>query len=270
MIINSPTSTIAFYIFNYPIKFYGLILTCAIVFGYFLSYFTFKKYNSKAETDFFEDLFPITVVFSIIGARLFYVIGEFSYYKNNLAEIFMVNHGGISIYGAIIFGILTIYFYSKFKKQNFKKYLDYFALFMPLSQAIGRWGNFFNQEAYGKPANGFLKLYIDKFHRTSENLDISYYEPTFLYESILDLIIFFILLFIFFKFKNKPNFKVGTIVLIYLILYSFVRIVVENLRIDSVLNVLDVPIASIISIIILSISAILLFILYKKWTSKIH
>ena len=79
MIINSPTSTIAFYIFNYPIKFYGLILTCAVVFGYFLSYLTFKKFNSKAETDFFEDLFPITVVFSIMGARLLYVIGEFSY-----------------------------------------------------------------------------------------------------------------------------------------------------------------------------------------------
>lgn len=251
MIINSPIESTAFYILNFPIKFYGIIMSSAILIGIILSIYLYSKNNSQKETELFSDSIPITTISSIIGARIFYVIGDFNYYKENLTEIIKINHGGISIWGAIIFAIATIFFYSKTKKINFLKYLDYYSLVMPLCQAIGRWGNFFNQEAYGLPTSGIIKLYIDEKHRYHNLSNINYYHPTFLYESILDLIIFMVLFLIYKKEGTKKN---GKIFYLYLILYSIIRIIIEQIRIDSILNIGSFSIATIISIFILLIA----------------
>ena len=201
LVIPSFNSTVAFYIFKYPVKYYGLCISLAIFCGLFLSYFLMKKKFDKIIVENFIDNSPFIILFSILGARLFYVIGDYKFYLNNLNEIFLINHGGISIYGAILFGIIYLVFYCKKKRISFWNLSDCLAVTMPLSQSIGRWGNYFNQEAFGIPANGFIKLFVDYQYRPFEFKTISYYHPTFLYESVLDFILFLVLLLFFLKFK---------------------------------------------------------------------
>ena len=260
IIINSPDNPVFFHIFSYPVRYYGVILSIAILAGIFLSDYLIKLKYDKKTLEYFQDSIPIGFIFALFGARLFYVTGSYEYYLQNPSEIIMINHGGISIFGAIVFGILAIYIYSKIKKISSLKYLDFYALVFPISQAIGRFGNYFNQEAYGSPSHSFLKLYIDKAHRIEEFINIPYYHPTFLYEAILDLIIFILLLFIY----KKTNFKEGTIFYIYLLAYSFIRLIVESIRIDSILNIGEIKIVQIIAILFILISTFFLFKLYKK------
>ena len=265
LIINSPKTPIAFNVFNYQIHWYGIVLVMAIIAGLLFTYFLIKKNKDKTIAEDFLDFSPFLILASLVGARIFYVIGSFDFYKNNPKEIFLINHGGISIWGAIIFGIIVFYLYLKKKKYDILEYFDFIALAMPLSQAIGRWGNFFNQEAYGSPTNGFLKLYIDKNFRYSEFLDVSFYHPTFLYESILNIVLFSILVFVFFKFKNL---KKGTIFYLYLIFYGIIRVFVEHYRIDSVLYIDNFPIAQVISFFVIVFATIGLFNINKKTTTK--
>lgn len=229
--------------------------------GVIISVILLNKKVSKNDSDLFLDYSPTIILFSIIGARLFYVLASFEFYFKNPKEIIMINHGGLSIFGAIIFGILTFYFLSKKNKFDFLIHIDVIAVTFPLCQAIGRFGNFFNQEAYGAPYDGFLKLFVSKYYRKPQFLDVEYYHPAFLYESFFDLIIFFILLTLFFKNKKLKN---GSIAAIYLILYSIIRFFIEGIRIDSVLNLASIPIAKIISIIIFILGLSCLIFLNKK------
>ena len=257
IVLYPPLSQNAFHIFNLTVRWYGIILSFAIFAGIVLSALLIKKFISHKDYELYLDIMPVVVISAILGARIFYVLGNFSYYLTSPNEIFLINHGGVSIYGAIIFGLLAIYLYSKKYKFNLPKYLDIIALTMPLCQSIGRWGNFFNQEAYGAAYNGFLKMYISEQFRYPQYKNIEFYHPAFLYESILDLILFFILFFIFFKFKNI---KSGSILYLYLILYASIRIIVESIRIDSTLYIANIPVATLISIIIFFISFSLLLV----------
>lgn len=261
IIIPAPNSSIAFYLFNFPLRFYGLLMAISFFVGIGVVYFLlFKKYN-KFNCEIFLDYSPYLIVLSIIGARLFYILGSLDFYLKYPKEIFLINHGGLSLYGAIFFGIIGLYFLSKIKKFDFWEHIDALAVAFPICQSIGRFGNYFNQEAYGLPTNSFLKLYVSKSHRIDEFINVDFYHPAFLYESVLDLILFVVLFTIFFKFKNI---KKGTIASIYLILYGIIRLFVENIRIDSVLNIGAIPIASIISIIAIILSLIWLYLIYKK------
>ena len=236
-------------------------MACVFLLGVVFSYVIFIKKYSKKEAEIFFDYSPLVILFSLIGARLFYVLGGYKFYCNHPSEIFMINHGGLSIFGAIIFGILSIYLLSRIKKFNFLAHLDILAVVLPFCQSIGRWGNYFNQEAYGRPCDGFLKLYVDKPYRQNDLFDIEFYHPTFLYESVLDLAIFFILFSLLFGIKTHKN---GLITLFYLIFYSIVRYFVEGFRIDSVLNICEFQIARVICLIIFIISLILLVLNIKK------
>ena len=261
-VIPNPSSSVAFYIFNYPIKYYGLCLTFAIFVGIITVYFILKKRFSKIVAQDFLDNSSYLILFSLLGARLFYVVGSLDFYLQYPKEIIMVNHGGLSIYGAIFFAIIFFILYCKNKKLSFFRFCDCFAVVMPLSQAIGRWGNYFNQEAFGLPYNGFIKLFVEEYYRPFEYKNFSYFHPTFLYESLLNFILFLILFFIFLKFKNINN---GVIFSVYLIFYSLIRLFVENIRLDSVLTINNIHIASFISILILIYGIINLgYILYKK------
>ena len=255
--INNP---VAFFVFDFPIRWYGFILCFSIFTGIFLgNYYALKKYN-KIDADIFTDsIFPV-VIFSIIGARIFYVLGDFSFYFKNPIEIIMINHGGLSIFGAILFGILTLFFYLYLMKVEILKYFDIYALVMPLCQSIGRLGNYFNQEAFGLPSHGFFKLFVDDMYRPERFANVKFFHPTFLYESILNLILFLLLICIFFKFKN---YKKGLVFSLYLIFYSIIRLFVENLRIDSVLNICNIPVADILSVITLLGGFIILFYIKK-------
>ena len=261
IILTPPSNPVAFEIFNMYIRWYGIILSISIFLGIFLINKLLYLRYTHIESDFFIDCAPFFVLFSVIGARLFYIYGEKEFYFNNPLEILMINHGGLSIWGAIIFGIASVAFYSFKKNVNSFKILDTIAVVMPLCQALGRWGNFFNQEAYGKPSSFFIKMYISKSNRIEGYSSFDYFHPTFLYESILDLIIFFVLLKLFLKSKE---YKISTFFWLYLILYSLVRIIVESCRIDSILNIATIPVAQLISLIVLFISITVLFFMYKK------
>lgn len=256
MILYPPKTQIAFHLFDYPIYFYGIIMATAIVFGVILSSNLFKKFNPKEEYEAFENSFFKTIVFSIFGARLFYVLGNFSFYRENLKEIVHINHGGISIWGAILFGILSIFLYTKYNKKNFLKYLDYYSISLPICQAIGRFGNYFNQEAYGKPSvQEFIKLFVSEENRLLGFQDFEYFEPTFLYESILNLVLFLILLL---NFKNNKN-KNGLTFFYYILGYSIIRFLIESIRIDSVLNIFNLAVAQWISIFGFLVSIIFIY-----------
>ena len=181
---------------------------------------------------------------------------DYNFYLKFPTEILAVRHGGISIHGAIIGGAIGLWLFAKRHKISTNKLLDVLAIGLSLGQAIGRWGNFFNSEAYGTPTNLPWKLYIAPQYRQIPYLDNDFFHPAFLYESILDLIIFGILLFLI---KHKKLQKEGNIALIYLILYSLARIAVESIRIDSVRYIFGIPVAILMSVGIIFVSAILLY-----------
>ncbi len=243
-------------IFGVNIYFYGVILALAIVAGTFVSdYFGQKFFNLKKET--IIDLAPYLVIFGIIGARLYYCILNYSFYLRFPTEIFAIRHGGISIHGAILGGLIGLIVFAKRRNLPIAKLCDVSAIGLALAQSIGRWGNFFNSEAFGTPTNLPWKLYIAPQYRPIPYTDVNYFHPTFLYESILDLVIFGILVLILNKNWNR---KEGNLALIYLILYSVVRIFVETLRIDSVRDIFGVPVAIFVSICIIVVSSLILLV----------
>ena len=241
--------------FGVHIYYYGVIMAFAIAVGVLVSDKIGTKYfGLKRET--VIDMAPYLVLGGIIGARLYYCIMDFNFYYRFPTEIIAIRHGGISIHGAILGGFIGLIIFAKRHKLEIKKLCDASVVGLVLGQAIGRWGNFFNSEAYGLPTNLPWKLYIAPQYRKIPYLDYSYYHPAFLYESLLDLCIFgFLLYFII----NKKNQKTGNITIVYLILYSLARIIVETCRIDSIRYIHGIPVAIIMSIGIISLSAVLLY-----------
>lgn len=213
---------IAFSVFGVDIYWYAIIITSAILIGYLWAKIHDGRYNVK-----FDDLFDLSIFMipiAIISARIYYVIFKWNYYCDNISEIFDFRNGGIAIYGALIGAIITILVFCNIKKIKILDVLDYLAPIIPLCQAIGRWGNYINIEAYGTETNWLLRMEI------MENGITKYVHPTFLYESLGNLIVFFIL-FILAKNRRFP----GQIACAYFIGYAFVRFFVEGLRTDSLM-----------------------------------
>ena len=248
-------------IFDINIYYYGVIMAIAIAIGTLVSdYIGTKYFELKKET--IIDAAPYIIIFGIIGARAYYCIMDIGFYMRFPTEILAIRHGGISIHGAILGGFLGLALFSYIqKKVSLKKLCDISAVGLSLGQSIGRWGNFFNSEAYGFPTNLPWKLYIAPQFRHIPFQEYSYYHPTFLYESIADFIIFCILIFLI---VNKKTKKDGNLALIYLIMYSIIRIAIEYFRIDSIRYIYGIPVAIIMSICIILISSILLFFNNKK------
>lgn len=231
-------------------------MALAIACGTLVSDWLGTKYmNLKKET--IIDLAPYLIIFGLLGARLYYCLMDYGFYLKFPTEILAIRHGGISIHGAIIGGLAGLYIFSKRHKISAKILSDISSVGLVLGQAIGRWGNFFNSEAYGMPTDLPWKLYIPPQYRSIPYLDNEYFHPAFLYESILDLGIFFIL---FYLLKTKLYKKDGNLALIYLILYSIVRILIESIRIDSVRYIYGIPVAIVVSVCIIVLSGVLFII----------
>lgn len=213
---------VAFSILGKDIYFYGIIIVAGIIIALFLMRRDNGKYGLKWDDVF--DFLMWTLVFGIISARIYYVIFQWEYYKSNLNEIYKIRHGGIAIYGGIIGALLTAFFYCRKKKISFLSLCDYCAPYLPLVQAIGRWGNFVNREAYGAVTDSFLKMGI---WDSSVGAYI-YVHPTFLYESLINFAIF-IFLFV----KSRKNVKKGELFYLYMFLYGIGRAIVEGMRADS-------------------------------------
>lgn len=241
-------------IFGIHIYFYGVILAFAIVIGTFVSEYVGKNFfGLKKET--IIDLAPYIIILGIIGARLYYCALNSDFYLRFPTEILAIRHGGISIHGAIIGGLVGLLIFAKRHKISALKLADTSAIGLALAQAIGRWGNFFNSEAFGRPTDLPWKLHIAPQYRPIPFTENEFFHPTFLYESILDLCIFIILFYIA---KKRITQRQGNIALYYLIMYSIVRIFVESFRIDSVCYIHTYPVATVVSVGIIIISAIAL------------
>lgn len=252
---------VAFHIGSIPVYYYGITMAMAIFAGVCIARLIMGKFYPELNHEIIYDISPVIIICAIIFARLYYCLLCYGYYSKHLLEIFELWHGGLSIHGGLIGGLIGGIVYSKRHKLPILKLCDIFAYGLCVGQAIGRWGNFFNSEAYGRPAYYFLKLYIPIDKRPLAYMQYNYFHPTFLYESILDVCIFLILFFVIRKLVKNAD---GIVFFSYLILYSIVRIIIEQIRIDSVLNVFGVPIAQLISVIIILISVISILVIFKR------
>lgn len=244
---------VAFNIGPVSVYYYGIIIAISLCIGIITAHFITGKFYPKLNPEIIYDISPHIIIGAIIGARLYYCLLNLGYYSNNLIEILEIRHGGMSIHGAIIGGLLTGAIYAFRHKLPLLKLCDIFSYGLVLGQAAGRWGNFFNSEAFGSPTDCFLKLYIPIYKRPLEYMQYNYFHPTFLYESVLDICIFLILFFIIRKIVKGKD---GIVFFSYLILYSIARILIEQIRIDSVFNIYGIPIAQVVSGVIILISSI--------------
>jgi len=220
---------IAFELGPFAIRWYGLLISSALALGTFLAY----KEAAKREID-PEHVLNIALLAApaaIIGARIYYVLFTWEAYKNNFWEIFAIWHGGLAIHGALIVGILAGYWYIKRNNLSFWEMADIIAPSIILGQAIGRWGNFFNQEAHGGPVSEEFIRHFPAFIQKGMYIKGVYYHPTFLYESCWDFLVFLFLLYL----RRKKNIPAGTVFLSYLMLYSAGRFFIEGLRTDSLM-----------------------------------
>ena len=260
---------------NITIYWYGFFMMVAISVGLLITIYLAKKY--KISTNNIIDLAFWVILFGIIGARLYELNIDFNYYQNNPLAIFKVWEGGLAIHGAIIGGLLTLFFYSKqIAKQNNKKisttFWNLISIIVPglaLGQFIGRWGNYFNQELFGLPSSAPWAIPIDIMNRPINFISETYFHPTFLYESIGSLIIFIILFSWHLYILKRKKFSTAIFIRItslYLFLYSVLRFSLEYLRIDPTLIIGYWRWPQIISIIIIIISIFLYIYSYNKKT----
>ena len=213
------------------IYWYSITMFLGVLLGIIIAYIEVRR--KKIDTTKFENMAFYAIFFGFIGARLYYVLFNLDYYLNNPVEIIEVWNGGLAIHGGIIGAVIAILLYCKKNKFNFIEMLDICAPALLIGQIIGRWGNFFNSEAHGGiVTREFLeKLHIPNFIIEGMNIGGVYYHPTFLYESMLNIICFIILLIL----RHNKKIKIGTIVGIYLIWYGVVRFFIESLRTDSLM-----------------------------------
>lgn len=216
------------------IRWYGLLIASAVLLGVSLSQYLAKR--RYVNPDLISDLSIWLVVGAIPAARLYYVLFQWSEYSQHPERIIAIWQGGIAIHGAIIGGIIAALIFARLKKISFWQLTDLVAPSLILGQAIGRWGNFFNSEAFGSPTDLPWKLYIPPDHRPVDLVDFEYFHPTFLYESLWNLMVFALLLTLFFRaLSKKSSLKIGTLFLVYGIAYSLGRFWIEGLRTDSLM-----------------------------------
>ncbi|UYZ36571.1 prolipoprotein diacylglyceryl transferase [Clostridium beijerinckii] len=249
---------IAFQIGTYEIRWYGILIALGVILAIILANYNCKK--KGIDFDIILDCFFVAFPTAIIGARAYYVIFEFENYKNNLIDIFNIRKGGLAIHGGLIGGFIATYIFFKIKKLNMLKYLDLAAPSIILAQAIGRWGNFMNGEAHGGEVSHSFISHFPSFIQKGMYIEGSYYNPTFLYESIWNIVVCLILLLILYKKKNNED---GVVVASYITLYSLGRVFIEGLRTDS-LMLGNIRIAQLISIIGMVLGIVIVLYIKRK------
>lgn len=267
MIIIPAPQDVAFNLFSIPIYWYGIIMAFAIFVAISVSNYLFNKLNKNMRKDIIIEYAPLLIIFGILSARIYFCLLNSHYYFSHPLQILDIRQGGLSIHGAIIGGILTLYFISKKVKLSFLNILDIISTSVALGQSIGRWGNYFNSEAYGLPVlSQNWGLFIPQTKRAAQYADFNLFHPTFLYESILDFCAFIILLFTL-KYCHKKY--QGLTFFTYLTLYSVIRFFVEKIRIDSALNVGIFPIAEVVSCVVFFIGLVgIIVVILKNNTTK--
>ena len=244
---------VAFKVFGLEIRWYAILLVLGIIAGVTVMYLRAPKYGIQP-SDRVIDLALWVIPIGVIGCRIYYVIFEWEQYKNDLISILYIHKGGIAIHGGLIFGITTIILVTRHWKQSPAKWLDLLAPGLALAQCIGRWGNYFNSEAHGGPTD--LPWAIE--------VDGQMVHPTFLYESIWCLLLFIFLMWVEKKGLKKYD---GQLIVLHLMIYSFERFWVEQLRTDN-LMIFGLRQACIISACIFVVCFVLNIILVNRAKKK--
>ena len=237
---------------------YSVFILLGFLVGGTLALWEAKKW--EIPEDFMVNLFFYIIIFAFLGARIYYILFNLEYYMNDPISMIKVWEGGLAIHGGIIACTIFIIFYTKKYKVDTLRILDILAVSLIIGQAIGRWGNFLNGEAYGPATTlSFLKsLHLPQFIIDGMFINGTYYQPTFLYESIGCLIGFIVLLI----FRRRKHTKIGHVTALYLIWYGVLRFFIESLRQDS-LMLGDFKMAQIVSIVLI-LSGVIMFIRLRK------
>ncbi len=242
--MNPGISPVAFSIGPWPVHWYGIIFAFVIILGTFVASNEAKRRAEDPERVW--DAILLVVIFGLVGARLYHVIDQWNaLYKDNPLAVLYVWNGGLGIYGAVAGGTLALALYARSAKINFARWMDIAAPALILGQAIGRWGNFINRELYGTPTNLPWAVYIEPEYRVPGYEGFSHFHPLFLYESLWNFFVFGVLMYV----ARRPRFHLrdGDIVLLYLILYSAGRFVLEGIKIGEVWTILGLRTAQIVA-----------------------
>lgn len=228
-------------VFGFSVAYYGIVIACAMVAGYFVARRQAQRLGEDGE--FVLDLAMWDIVFAILGARIYYVVFSWEYYSAHPAEIINIRGGGMAIYGGVIGGVIATYLFSRVKKLSFLHLTDIACCGLLVGQIIGRWGNFFNREAFGDYTDGLLAMQIPRedvrssLDLTSEHLrhivtvdGVEYIQvhPTFLYESLWNVGLLLVIL----LYTRHRKFN-GQLFLMYLFGYGLGRVWIEGLRTDQ-------------------------------------
>ncbi|MFA6106140.1 MAG: prolipoprotein diacylglyceryl transferase [Patescibacteria group bacterium] len=241
------------------IYWYGFFIVCGILAAIITAVKLGKYY--KILKDDILDLSFFLVIFGIIGARAFHVFIEWQYYLSHPLEIFKVWQGGLAIHGGIIAGLMVVYWFIQKSKINFWKLTAIIVPGLAIGQAIGRWGNYFNQELFGAPTNLPWGIPIDMINRPFQYMAKNYFHPAFLYESLGDLLIFAILVFahwLIIKRGWQKSFNFKLLVAGYLILYSILRFFTEFIRIDQAYYFFGLRHEQVISLVVIILAGLTL------------
>ncbi|MEO2077791.1 MAG: prolipoprotein diacylglyceryl transferase [Bacillus sp. (in: firmicutes)] len=259
-----PLNPIAFSLGPIDVHWYGIIIGSGLALALFLAIREGERRGLPKDT--FADLMLWAIPIAIISARIYYVVFEWKYYIKHPIEAPQIWNGGIAIHGALIGAVITTYVFSKKRGISFWKIADIAAPSIILGQAIGRWGNFMNQEAHGREVSrAFLEnLHLPEFIINQMYINGTYYHPTFLYESIWDFVGFFLLLLL-----RRVNFRRGELFLSYVIWYSIGRFFVEGMRTDS-LMLGSLRMAQTISIVLVVLAVAIIIYRRTKHLSKAH
>ncbi|HLF27435.1 MAG TPA: prolipoprotein diacylglyceryl transferase [Anaerolineae bacterium] len=269
-----------------PINFYGIIIVLGALIGGYIAASEARRRGH--DPDIVWDGLVWVVLAGIVGARLYHVFSVpagcaegvpycgWPWYRDHPLDIIlgMREVGGLGIFGAVLVGGLALFVYARRRKLPVLRYLDFAAPALLIGQAIGRWGNFVNQELYGPPTNLPWGISIDALHRTYEYVDLARYpvettrfHPLFLYESMLNLLGFVVLIAISRRFASRL--KAGDLILLYFIWYPVVRIFVESYRFDAWISIGNIPTATLISIVAALIALIALILRHRRRTAPL-
>lgn len=263
-------------IFGFDIAYYGIVIAFGMLMGYLVAQWQAKRTNQDPEL--YLDFAMIAIILSVIGARIYYVVFEWSYYSQYPAQILNIRNGGLAIYGGVITAILTAIVFCKVKKVSFWILADTGILGLVTGQIIGRWGNFFNREAFGDYTNGLFAMQIPKSEVAASNITSTMLEhiqtingveyiqvhPTFLYESVWNLLLLVILI-VYAKHKKAH----GEIIALYLIGYGIGRMWIEGLRTDQLLVWgTSIPVSQVVSGIAILLG-VCIFVYRRRKTTKL-
>lgn len=248
---------IAFSIGPLSVRWYGLFIGLGIILA--LTYVNFESRRRGLDEETFLDAGLYMLPLAFLGARLYYVLFNLDFYLARPSEILKVWHGGLAIHGGVLAAIAFLFFYSKRKKLSFLLVLDILAPGVILAQALGRWGNFFNQEAYGGVVSQAFISRFPNFIQEGMYIGGAYHHPTFLYESVWNLLVFVFLIFLSRRAVRPP----GRVLAAYVGLYSLGRFFIEDLRTDS-LMMGPIQVARLVSFLGLVVSLVLVYSIYRK------